>query len=180
MDPTDAQLAGRIRDGDPAAEGEFAARYGAKLRRMMLARARNRTDAEDLAQEALIASLQALRAGRIDSPEHLDAFVHGVGRNVLANLARRAGRRPAEVTLPEGLRASRSRSRISRGSVVGRAVRGVAGLPTTDRAILVLTYWWDRSGPTIAKLLHLRHDAVRARKARALHRLAVAVRRRAT
>jgi RNA polymerase sigma-70 factor (ECF subfamily) len=180
MEASDAEIAGRIRHGDREAEEVFAERYGRCLRAMMLVRARNPADAEDLAQEALLAALEALRAGRISSPDHLGAFVHGVGRHVLANWARRRGRRPEEVSLPEDLRARRSRSRVSCGSVVGRAIRGVAELPTTDRAILVLSYWWQRSGPTIAKLLHLRGDAVRARKSRALRKLAIAVRRRST
>lgn len=180
MEPCDGELSLRIRRGDAEAEAIFAERYAKRLRAMMFARTRNPADAEDLAQEALVAALEALRAGHIASPDHLGAFVHGVGRHVLANWARRKGRRPEEVALPNDLRARRTRSRVSRGSVVGRAIRGVAGLPTTDRAILVMSYWWRRSGATIAKTLGLRHDVVRARKARALRKLAVALRRRTT
>jgi RNA polymerase sigma factor (sigma-70 family) len=174
--PGDADLARRIRHGDLAAEEEFGRRYGRRLRAMMLARTRNPADAEDLAQEALLAALQALRAGRIDSPEHLAAFVHGIGRNVVAGFARTRARHPAEVTLPEDLRARRTRSRITRGSTIAKAMRGVAGLRTTDRAILALSYWFGRSGPAIARALHLRGDLVRARKARALRKLALALR----
>ncbi len=89
-----ALLAG-LRDGeDPAAWATFVSRHRPVLvaygRRLGIPAA----DAEDVAQEALLAFAEALRDGRYDREKgRLRAWMHGIAHNVVRNWLRRHARR---------------------------------------------------------------------------------------
>jgi len=65
VDPTDANLAARIAAGaDREAEAELCQRMGPRIRLYGLRHLRDRHAAEDLMQQVLITTIEALRAGR--------------------------------------------------------------------------------------------------------------------
>jgi RNA polymerase sigma-70 factor (ECF subfamily) len=170
------RLVERIAAGEPAAEAELAERFDRRLQVMMAVRTRERETARDLAQEALIAVLAALRKGQLREADRLPAFVHGTARNVLNNYFRQRQRQPLAVELtpeaawfvPEDELESGERARALR--------QGLAQLDVNDRAVLVLTLVDGLKPGDIARRLGLSAEVVRARKSRALKRLTEQVR----
>ena len=69
-------LVSEIGKGNPRAEEVFYRRYHKGLVIMLEARTRDRSRAEDLAQDALLTVLTRLRDKGIDHPERLNSFVH--------------------------------------------------------------------------------------------------------
>ena len=92
-------LAEGIRDGDPAAETEFAHCFGSRIFVMSLVRTGDREASRELAQDVLMAVMSALRDGHVEDIEKLPAFVHGTARNLINNYLRTRRRRPMEVPL---------------------------------------------------------------------------------
>jgi RNA polymerase sigma factor (sigma-70 family) len=165
--PDVVDLAARIQRGDRDAEEEFARRYATRLRLMALARTHDPSAAEDLAQDALIGCLQALRRGQLEFPEHLAAFVHGTMRNILNNYFRSQGRRPDEIPLGDDVPAASAPGSLERDERLALVRKTIARLGKIDRAILRMSLI-DGVGPSeIARLLRLGPDVVRARKSRA-------------
>lgn len=96
-DPTHAELARRIQEGEAtagAAEAELCRRFWQRARLYGLRHLRGVTEAEDLAQGVMEVLLTSLREGRVDDLEILDRYVLGVCRNV-AHTLRRSGDRTA-------------------------------------------------------------------------------------
>ena len=129
----------------------------------------SRAAAEDLVQTALTKSYAAWsRVLRADDPV---AYVHGVLLKAFLSDRRRrsSGEVPhADPHRPRRRRAERPRPTLrSTGSRWPRA--GRAG--RTDRAVVVLRYWEDRTVAETAALLGLSEAAVKNRSLRALRRL---------
>ncbi len=76
--------AGRDRD----AEGELCRRFAPRIRLYGLRHLGDEDRARDLVQAVLIVMLEALRAGRVEQPDHLERFVLGTCRNVASHLRR--------------------------------------------------------------------------------------------
>jgi RNA polymerase sigma-70 factor (ECF subfamily) len=125
--------------------------------------------ADDFAQEILIVTLQALREGRVAKPESLGAFVLGACRMALRDVRRSAQRRadllqrfggdlepdaPPEPPLD-----------------TARLEQCMARLGEQDRAVLVLTFYAEKSAAEIATELGLTAGNVRVTRHRALGRL---------
>ncbi len=85
-----AVLAGRIRDGDRAAEDEFVAIFHGRVLRMVVARVRDPQQARDISQEVLLGVIAALRDGRLRKPEKLTQFVFGTARHMVCEHFRQA------------------------------------------------------------------------------------------
>lgn len=164
-------LGERIRVGDRSAEDEFVGLYWGRVFAMMLARTGSRETAQDLAQEALVAALEALRAGRLRSADRLGAFVHGTARNVVSNFQRARGRRPTEVPIPVDLPAPVSVDPIEDSEEMAVVRQALSTLSAPDSAILRMSLVDGMEPGQIATFLHLRPDVVRARKSRAVRRL---------
>jgi len=167
----DRDLVESIRFGETTAENEFVRRYVNPLRSMMLARTRNHEDAEDLAQDALLAVLQALRRGALASSERLEAFVHGTARNVANNYFRARGRHPLEVPLSEDVPAAPVESEWESQERLGLALTVLARHRGLDGAILRMSLVNGLTPLEIGRALHMRPDLVRTHKSRAAHRL---------
>ncbi len=177
-EPVDyADLVSRLALGDPAAEAALAEYFGPRLRAMMLARTRDAELARDLAQDALLALLQALRQGQLRDSERLPAFAHGIARNIVNNYFRTRQREPQRQPLmddmamitPEQDRADEDEERL----VLVR--RGLADLSPSDREILRLTLADGLKPGEIADRLGLTAEVVRARKSRAQKRIVAAI-----
>jgi RNA polymerase sigma-70 factor (ECF subfamily) len=91
-DLEDAELARRVTGGSPAeagaAETELVRRFAPRIRLFGLRRLRDSAAAQDLVQEVLVTTLEALRAGRVEKPDRLASFVLGACRMTIANLMR--------------------------------------------------------------------------------------------
>jgi RNA polymerase sigma-70 factor (ECF subfamily) len=86
---TDAELVRRAAvrdDGGRADETELCRRFAPRIRLYGLRHLRCEDRARDLVQAVLLALVEAVRGGRIDEPEHVDRFVLGCCRNVVARM----------------------------------------------------------------------------------------------
>src|SRR5262249_59475617 len=79
--------------GACAAGTELVRRCAGRIRLFGLRRLRDQAAAQDLVQEVLVTTLEALRAGRIEQPERLASFVLGACRMTVANQRRGEQRR---------------------------------------------------------------------------------------
>ncbi len=92
---TDADLVRRAAvrdDGWRAVETELCRRFARRVRLYGLRHLRDGDRARDLVQAVLLALVEAVRAERIEEPEHLDRFVLGACRNVVARMRDGASR----------------------------------------------------------------------------------------
>src|SRR6185369_14422232 len=86
---SDGELARRIGSGtDIQAEAELFRRMAPRIRLYGLRHLRDEYAAEDLTQQVLITTLEALRAGRMREPEKLASFVLGSCRMRVLDLRR--------------------------------------------------------------------------------------------
>jgi RNA polymerase sigma-70 factor (ECF subfamily) len=160
-----------ILNGERGAEELFARQFHPRLLAMCRVRLRNEPLAQDLAQDSLLACLEALRKGELRNPEKLAAFVHGVARNIVNNHFRRRQAEPAYEELREELRVAV----MPQPAEAGRRAaveREIAALDPLDRQILQMTLVDGLKPGEIAQRLNLSGDVVRQRKLRATRRIA--------
>jgi len=97
LNDADRLLLSQIRAGDEEAWQQFIARYEGRLLAFVNARLSNRSQSEDIVQEALIGFLTSLP--NYDEATPVDSFLFAIAAHKLTDSLRRAGRRPA-VALP--------------------------------------------------------------------------------
>jgi RNA polymerase sigma-70 factor, ECF subfamily len=165
----DAALARRIASGDADAEAALCRRLYPRVRAYGLRHLRDRAAAADLAQHVLVVVLEALRAGRVEQPERLAAFVMGACRNTASDLRRGEQRRGA---LLERFGATFVAT-VEAEIVVDRErlATCLAHLTARERAIVLLTYFADADGDAIARDLAMTPGNVRVVRHRALAHL---------
>ena len=167
-----ADLVARIQTGDRAAEARIVELFSPAIRAMARVRTRGNVDPHDVCQDVLIAVITGLRRGQLRDVERLGPFVAGVARNVISSELRIRRTRPsqplAETDVPVAdLRdeiAGRERARLLRSAL--------EEVSAGDRQILVLTLVHGLKSAQIADRLGLDDQVVRARKSRAIRRLA--------
>jgi RNA polymerase sigma-70 factor (ECF subfamily) len=173
-----AGLAGRVEQGDAAAEAELAGLFHQRVRLFASVRLRGSDAASDIAQETILAVIEALRAGRLHAPYNLPGFVLGTARNLVNNHHRKQARAPEVLEdLPE-------RPDETDGQWAGldherRALvrKALGRLNALDRRILLLTLVEDMNPREIAPIVGLRAEVVRTRKARAVKEVAGEIQR---
>jgi len=79
---SDAELAGRVREGDRAAEAELFRRLAPRVRLYGLRHLRDPAAADDLVQDVLLMTFDSLRAGKVREDERLASFVLGTCRRM--------------------------------------------------------------------------------------------------
>jgi len=164
-------LAQRILEGDRAAEEELVNTYRRGVLVIATARTRDREAAHDLAQEVLMAAIQALRQGKLREHDKLAAFIHGVTRNLINNfLGSRSHRSEYELDDDQSCGADPivELEAIERRRLVRKEL---AALGVTDQQILLLSLVDGHSLAEVAKRLNMSHEAVRARKSRAIRKI---------
>ena len=99
---SDAELAGRVRGGDRAAEAELFRRLAPRVRLYGLRHLRDPAAADDLVQDVLLMTFDSLRAGKVREDERLASYVLGTCRRMAIGLARSTTRRqrPARALRP--------------------------------------------------------------------------------
>jgi RNA polymerase sigma-70 factor (ECF subfamily) len=163
-------LAERIRAGDRSAEDELVNTYRRSVFVIAVARTRDREAARDLTQEILIAVLEALRDGQLRELAKLSAFIQGTARNLINNhLRSRAHRAECELDLEaHGTDPVDELEFLERRRLVQREL---ATFSVTDQQILLLSLVDGQSLAEVARTLNMSHDAVRARKSRAVRKI---------
>ena len=170
----DTELARRIAAATPgrdgAAEAELCRRFAPRIRLYGLKHLRNEAAAADLVQDVLLMVLQKLRARAVREPERLASFIFGTSRQVVID-GRRSGRRRERLLetfagdlLPvvgedvETLDAGRLRACLQ-------------GLPERERAVLMMSFYDDRSADAVGVELGLSAGNVRVIRHRGIERL---------
>jgi RNA polymerase sigma-70 factor (ECF subfamily) len=151
-------------------ERAMCERFAGRIHAYGLRHLRDRPGAQDLVQHVLISVLQALRAGRVEDPARLDAYVLGTCRNAVMDMRRGDARRrrvaqESSAGLPEGYEPSWLEvDRL-------RLEQCLRELEARERAIVLLTFIEDRDADEIGHTLDLTPGNVRVIRHRALARL---------
>src|SRR5262245_44209907 len=142
---SDADVVRRISSGsDQEAERELFRRMAPRVRLYGLRHLRDGHAADDLTQEVLITTLEALRAGRLREPEKLASFVLGTCRMMVLDLRRGARRRERllEEFGPDLLpQAQQSMPCFDHEQLT----RCVQMLNERERAVVVMTFYDERT-----------------------------------
>jgi RNA polymerase sigma-70 factor, ECF subfamily len=166
----DAELARQIAAGAREAEAELVRRMAPRIRLYGLRHLRDEQAADDLAQQVLVTTLEALRAGRLREPAKLASFVLGTCRMTVLDLRRNAQRKerlleqfgmdlltPPQPPLP----------RLDHEKLT----RCVQNLTERERTVVVMTFYDEQTAAELAGLLRVSEANVRMIRHRAIHQL---------
>lgn len=164
------RIAAAAPEQDAVAEAEVCRRFAPRVRLFGRRHLRSDAAAADLAQEVLIIVLQKLRDGDLRDAEKLPAFVLGTARQCAMDWRRNASRRERILgTFPIDLP-----SLIEEGPEPldsDRLHLCLHGLPERELAVLVMTFYDDRSAEAVGAELGLSAANVRVIRHRGIQRL---------
>ena len=168
----------RARDGDVAAFEELVRMHQATALRVAVLVVGDRSDAEDVTQEAFVKAYHALGRFRQDSP--FRPWLLRIVRNEALNQRRRLGRQDRLGLRLASDRLSGDAAPSPETVVVAGADResvlaAVNGLPDRYRQVVALRYLLGLSEAETAETLGIPAGTVKSRTARALSRLEVAL-----
>lgn len=168
-----AELAGRVISRDADAEAELAVHFYRRVRALATVRLHGSDAALDIAQETIVAVIQAVRAGELRELEKLPAFVLGTASNLINNHHRKQARsREVGGDLPE-LPGGADPSQAVLAAEQDMLIREALGrLNALDQRILLLTLVEGLSPREIAPIVGLTPKAVRSHKSRAVEAVA--------
>ncbi len=171
FESTDASLAARIAAGpDREAEAEICRRMGPRIRLYGLRHLRDRNAAEDLMQQVLITTIEALRAGRLREWEKLSSFVLGTSRMMV--LGEHRGTRRRERLLQQFGVEMLSPSPAPKPKVDHqRLTNCVQQLKERERSVVTMSFYGEQDGADIAQFLGVSEANVRVIRHRAIHLL---------
>jgi RNA polymerase sigma-70 factor (ECF subfamily) len=173
LDLSDAEMVRRIGTGsDRDAETELFRRMAPRIRLYGLRHLRDTHAADDLAQQVLITTLGALRAGRLREPDKLASFVLGTCRMTVLELRRGAQRRErllvefgADLLAPP----QPSMAYLDHEQLA----RCVQSLKERERTVVVMTFYDEQTGADVAAFLGVSEANVRVIRHRAIRQLRV-------
>lgn len=162
----DAELARRVTRGDREAETELCRRFAPRI--LLYGRKHLRADerAGELVQSVLVALIEALRAERVEHPEHLGRFVLGTCRH-LADRIRRSDERIQPGELPEIATALPEVEMLDFDAVA----RCLQHLDARALAVLHLSFYRERTAEQIAEALATTAGNVRVVRHRSIAQL---------
>ena len=168
---SDAELAGRVKGGDRAAEAELFRRLAPRVRLYGLRHLRDPAAADDLVQDVLLLTFDSLRAGKVREEERLASYVLGTCRRVVIELWRGTARRQRllERFGPELAPAAWRGDEASLD--LDHLARCLERLSERERTVVVLSFYVERGSADIAAELGLSPVNVRVVRHRALARL---------
>jgi RNA polymerase sigma-70 factor (ECF subfamily) len=126
----------------------------------------DRSAAEDVAQESMLAAVQAL--GRFDRRRAFAPWLHRIVTNRSLDLIR-ANRRRGEMELREEIH--RDRTPGAEPALSAELLRAMHLLAPEDRAIVAMTHLFGYGAKETGRILGLKPSTVRSRLSRALARL---------
>jgi RNA polymerase sigma-70 factor (ECF subfamily) len=171
-DESDADLAGRVQDGDRAAEAELFRRLAPRVRLYGLRHLRDSAAADDLVQDVMLLTFDSLRAGKVRERERLASFVLGTCRRVVIDIRRGAARRDRLLEhFGPGLAPAAAASDAAAPLDLERLGHCLQRLAERERAVVVLSFYSERGSDEIAAELGLSPGNVRVVRHRALTRL---------
>lgn len=160
----------RWASGDPAAAEELYRRYYARVREFAVKRGLPLADADDVAQDALLAGLEGIREGK--RPQRLTGWLLGIARH----LSFRRRRPRAEEDMESLARAtSGARTELVRREMGELLARTIRELPPAQREVMELVHKAGLSRKEAAERLNLSMVTVHARCERAYARLRTAL-----
>ena len=175
----DEELLRAVRNGDREATEALLVRHGPMVLRFARSMCSNPTDAEDVAQEALIAAARALTEVREDAA--LGSWLYAVTRSFCGKSRRRRKGQPQETTpvVPEGPAQLQGGEGDPEGAASGRELAAalqlaIRALDPKLRAVVLLRDMEGLSAPEVAEALGLEIATVKTR----LHRGRAAFRAR--
>ena len=121
-----------------------------------------------------MAMVRAVREDRLKHPERLAGFVYATARNLANNYLRTRHGRPQPEPLSPNLAMPDSADWLDQRERLARVQEGLDALRQLERQIVLMTIEGLKPG-TIAAQLGLSGDVVRARKSRAMRKLALSV-----
>ena len=171
IEVSDTELVRQISSGSAReAEAELFRRMAPRIRRYGLRHLRNEPASEDLTQEVLIRTLEALRAGRLREPDKLASFVLGTCRMTVLDLRRNAQRRErllerfgADLLAP----VQPSAPLLDHEQLT----RCVQNLKERERSVVVMTFYDEQTGADVASFLGVSEANLRVIRHRAIHQL---------
>jgi RNA polymerase sigma-70 factor, ECF subfamily len=167
----DTELVRHIGSGnDREAEAELFRRMAPRVRLYGLRHLRSEHAADDLTQQVLITTLEALRAGRLREPDKLASFVLGTCRMTVLDQRRGAQRKER---LLEQFRADLLTSCPSAMPHLDQdhLARCVRNLKERERTVVVMTFYDEQTGADVASFLGISEANVRVIRHRAIHQL---------
>jgi RNA polymerase sigma-70 factor (ECF subfamily) len=170
------EIIARWAAGDAGAAEQLYTTYYARVKEFIIKRGAHIVDAEDIAQEALIAGLEGLKAGR--RPERLTMWLLGIARH----LSYRRPHRDSEDALREHVDPTRrsARSMAIRREMDALLERALEKMTPCDRQVVDLHYRAGLSRKEVANRLDLPIEAIHRRCNRAHDRLREALSRHFT
>lgn len=172
--PTDEELAEAAGGGDRAALEQLLRRHHDRVLGLCRQICRDRSDAEDAAQEALLAIARGI--GRFDGRSRFSTWAYRVTTNCCLDELRRRRRRPDPVADDQVTEAASLEpgpdELVERGSTRAALARALDSLPEEFRTPLVLRDVADLDYAAIGEILDLPPGTVRSRISRARSRLA--------
>ena len=166
----DAELVRHVGAGDREAEAELCRRMAPRIRLYGLRHLRDVHASEDLTQQVLITTLEALRAGRLREPEKLASFVLGTCRMTVLDLHRGTQRKERLLEQFRGDVPASVQSFIPRLDH-DRLTSCVQNLKERERAVVVMTFYDEQTGADVASFLGVSEANVRVIRHRAIHQL---------
>jgi RNA polymerase sigma-70 factor (ECF subfamily) len=162
---------------------ELTDRFWERLRLFAARRTRDVALAEDVAQETIQRTLEALRAGRVRSRKALPAFLFQTARHICLHRSRSAGReaRALEAFAEDGSEPSPGRDVLTAlitSETVLQVRSALRSLPPQEENLLRACFGEAEDTEAIARRLRTTPGALRVRKHRALRRLAAILGRR--
>jgi len=177
VDPTlssDAELAFSIAFGPPAearaAEAELCRRLAPRVLLFGRRHLADRDAAHDLVQRTLEVTLEKLRRGEVNDPEHIAAFVLGVAR-LQAHELRRRGRREEVTADIEPLLASAVVPREPEPLAAERLAGCLQTLAERERSVILLSFYAEHDSVEVARALGMSAGNVRVVRHRAIEHL---------
>lgn len=170
------EIIARWAAGDTAAAEELYSTYYHRVKEFIIKRGANFVDAEDIAQEALIAGLEGLRAGR--KPERLTMWLLGIARHVSFRRSLPTDDEALRETVDPRRRSAKSMA--IRREMHALLERALEKMTPCDREVVDLHYRVGLSRKEIADRLDLPIEAIHARCDRAHSRLRAALSRHFT
>jgi len=150
-----------------AAEAELYRRFAPRVRLFGLKHLRDEAAAQDLAQQVLLMTIERLRAGEVRDAEQIGSFILGASRLSCGGIRRTERRRVdlhARFDVPIVTDDPNETDLFGLEAVA----RCLAAVGPRERAILVQTYYAEKSAPEIAAALGMTAGAVRVARHRAL------------
>ena len=170
---SDAALAARVRAGDQAAQAELYRRLAPRLRLYGLRHLRDPAAADDLVQDVILMTFDALRDDRVREPDRLASFVLGTCRRVVADQRRGTANRQRLLDRfgPDLAPRPADASADLPAPDLAQLARCLERLSERERSVVVLSFYAERDSAAIGSELGLREGNVRVVRHRALARL---------